>query len=56
MVLLDANLQPQILGLEIGCKAVLGVALKVGYVEAVLGEVVDLGEELPGICNSLFLY
>ncbi|KAI3487195.1 hypothetical protein L1887_48905 [Cichorium endivia] len=43
----DADLEPEVARLGVGFEALLCVALKVGDVEAVLGEAVDLGEELP---------
>ena len=56
MVLGDTDVEPVLLGLEIGLKAGSRVAFKIGYVQAIRRELVDLCEELPGICNRLFLY
>jgi hypothetical protein len=53
VVLLDAEVEPEVLGLEIGRQS--EAAFEVGNVKAVGGEAVDLGEELPGEPSSLVL-
>jgi len=53
VVLLDAEVEPEVLGLEIGRQS--EAAFEVGNVKAVGGEAVDLGEELPGESSSLIL-
>ena len=48
MALGNTEVLPDLLGLEVGLKALGGITLEVGDVEAVLGETVDTGEEVPG--------
>ncbi len=47
MVLRHTNIEPELLRLEIRLEARLGVALKVGDVEAVGRELEHVGEQLP---------
>lgn len=53
VVLLDTEIEPEVLGLEIGRQS--EASFEVGHVKAVGGEAVDLGEELPGESSSLVL-
>jgi hypothetical protein len=55
VVLWDTLVKPVLLGLEIGAQAVGRVAFKVGDVETVFWEAVDLGQEFPRVLNGFFL-
>lgn len=55
MVLLNAKGQPKLVGFFICLETLRSVAFEVGYVEAVCGQAIDFGEQLPCEGRSLFL-
>jgi hypothetical protein len=50
-----ADSLPQLLGLEVGVKASLLVALEIGDIQPIRVESVDLGEQFPRVVNGLLL-
>ena len=55
MVFRDTNASPDVSRLGIGLQALFGVALKVGHIETVFGQLVNLCQELPRPGNGFFL-
>lgn len=51
----DANIQPPLPGLEVRLEPILEVAFKVGDIQSVLVELIDVGQNVPGILNGVFL-
>ncbi len=55
VVLGDANIQPTLPRLEVRLEPVLKVTFKVGDIQSVLVELIDVGQDVPRISNSVFL-
>jgi hypothetical protein len=49
------NIQPKLPRLEVRFEPILKVAFKIGDIESVLVELKDVGQNVPGISNGVFL-
>lgn len=55
MVICDANTSPNISGLGVRLQALFGIAFEIGNIETILGQFIDLCQELPCPGNGFFL-